>query len=134
MAIGVLGTLYGGLGVTQAAQAGFNQIYGVPATGSPTRSSPGFGAWGCWVSWAQESWSPRHRGDPVNRQWHLRQSGRVLHVAGYLLNFTVNVALFTAAFRLLTTRDLRFRQVLVGGLWRPRSGCSCRPSAALHLP
>src|SRR5947209_14493857 len=35
LAIGVLGTLYGGLGAMQAAQAGFNQIYGVARNKQP---------------------------------------------------------------------------------------------------
>ncbi len=43
------------------------------------------------------------------------QIGPAVLVLGYVLNYIVNVALFSAAFRLLTAVDLRFRQVLIGG-------------------
>ena len=35
LVIGILGTLYGALGAMQAAQASFNQIYGVPRNEQP---------------------------------------------------------------------------------------------------
>jgi uncharacterized BrkB/YihY/UPF0761 family membrane protein len=45
-----------------------------------------------------------------------RQLGPEVHVGGYILNYLVDFALFSAAFRLLTARDLRLRQVLSGGV------------------
>jgi uncharacterized BrkB/YihY/UPF0761 family membrane protein len=43
-----------------------------------------------------------------------RQVGPAIAVCGYLLNYAISVALFTAAFRVLTALPLRVRQVLPG--------------------
>jgi uncharacterized BrkB/YihY/UPF0761 family membrane protein len=42
--------------------------------------------------------------------------GTAVLVAGYVLTYAVNVALFSAAFQLLTAVELRLRQVIRGGL------------------
>jgi membrane protein len=115
LAVGVLGTLYGALGAMQAAQAGFNQIYGVPRNKQPNPIKSrvrslgllallGFGvllstALAITLATASKS---LHLATPVT-------------VIGYGLNYLVNVVLFSVAFQLLTARDLRFREVVEGG-------------------
>jgi YihY family inner membrane protein len=117
LAIGILGTLYGAMGATQAAQAGFNRIYGVPRHRQPNpiksrlRSLGLLALLGTGVLLAN--------GIPIilsTANGISSNLGDALHIAGYLLSYVVNVALFSAAFQLLTARDLRFRQVVVGGL------------------
>ncbi len=117
LAIGILGTLYGGLGAMQAAQAGFNQVYGVPRNRQPNPiksrvRSVGLLALlgsGILLSTVIAVILSTANGISANL-------GGALHVAGYVLNYAVNVALFSASFRLLTARELRVRQVLAGGI------------------
>jgi membrane protein len=117
LAIGILGTLYGALGATQAAQAGFNQIYGVPRNQQPNPiksrlRSIGLLALlgsGVLISTGIAVILSTANGISANL-------GDAVHVAGYGVSYLVNVALFSTAFRLLTARDLNLRQVVAGGL------------------
>ncbi len=117
LAIGILGTLYGGLGAMQAAQAGFNQIYGVPRSEQPNpiRSrlrSLGLLALlgsGVLISTGLAVILSTANGISANL-------ADAVQVAGYAVSYVVNVALFSTAFRLLTARDLGLRQVLAGGV------------------
>lgn len=117
LAIGILGTLYGGLGAMQAAQAGFNQIYGVPRNKQPNpvksrlRSVGLLALLGSGVILSTGIAVVLSTANGISA--HL---GPAVEAAGYVLNFLVNVALFSAAFRLLTARDLRLREVLAGGM------------------
>jgi membrane protein len=116
LAVGVLGTLYGGLGAMQAAQAGFNQIYGVPRNEQPNpirsrlRSLGLLALLGSGVLLSTGIAVMLSTGNGIS---HLL--GPVVHAGGYVLSYLINVALFSAAFQLLTARDLRTRQVLTGG-------------------
>jgi YihY family inner membrane protein len=110
LAIGIVGTLWAGLGVTQAAQNSMNQIWDVPKKDWPnflqTRlrgllmlailGSLTVGA--TFLSGLSTSGGPH------------ALTG-VLSVAGSLL---LNLALFLVAFRVLTNRDLSNRVVLPG--------------------
>jgi YihY family inner membrane protein len=117
LAIGIVGTLYGGLGAMQAAQAGFNQIYGVPRNKQPNPLKSRLRSLallallgsGVLISTAIAVILSTANGISTNL-------GDAVHVAGYGLSYVVNVALFSAAFRLLTARDLGLRQVLAGGM------------------
>jgi YihY family inner membrane protein len=117
LVIGVLGTLYGGLGAMQAAQAGFNHIYGVPRNRQPNpfksrlRSLGLLGLLGSGILVSTAIAAILSTANGVSHNL-----GTFLYVVGYVLNFIVNVALFTAAFQLLTTLELRFRQGLAGGV------------------
>jgi membrane protein len=117
LAIGVLGTLYGGLGATQAAQTAFNQIYGVPRSKQPNPIKSRVRSLGLLtllgsgvlISTGIAAILTTANGISTNLV-------DAAQVAGYIVGYVVNVALFSAAFKLLTARDLRLRQVVVGGV------------------
>lgn len=115
--IGVLGTIYGGTGVMQAAQASFNRIYGVPRNEEPNvfrsrvRSLALLALLGTGLLLSTAITIALATADGL-----FRELGQVLHVLGYVLSFLLALALFTGAFQLLTARTLRLRQVLRGGL------------------
>ncbi len=117
LAIGIIGTLYGGLGAMQAAQASFNQIYGVPRNEQPNpfksriRSVGLLAVLGSGVLISTGIAAALSTTNGLSRQL-----GTALHVSGYILTYAVNFALFSAAFRLLTARELKLRQVLRGVL------------------
>lgn len=117
LVIGVLGTVYGGLGAMQAAQASFNQIYAVPRNEQPNpfksriRSLALLGLLGSGVLLSTGIAAVLSTANGLSRQL-----GPAVHVGGYILNYAVDFALFSAAFQLLTAVELRFRQVLTGGL------------------
>ncbi len=117
LTIGILGTLYGGLGAMQAAQAGFNTIYGVPRNRQPNpiksrvRSLGLVGLLGSGVILSTALAAILATANGISSQL-----GVAVHVAGYVLNYALNVALFSAAFQLLTVLNLRTRQVLAGGM------------------
>jgi YihY family inner membrane protein len=115
--VGVLGTLYGGTGMMQAAQVGFNRIYGVPRNEQPNpvksrlRSLALLGLLGGAVLLSSAIPIALSTANGLSREL-----GPTIHVIGFLLSFVLALVLFTAAFTLLTTRQLGFRQVLRGGV------------------
>ncbi len=117
LALGIVGTLYGALGAMQAAQAAFNQVYGVPRNEQPNplvsrvRSVGLVGLLGTGVLVSTGIASLVSTTNRLSTQW-----GFGLRVAGYGLAFAINLALFTAAFQLLTARELRIRNVITGGV------------------
>jgi YihY family inner membrane protein len=117
LVIGILGLLYGGLGAMQAAQASFNQIYGVPRNKQPNpfksriRSLGLLGLLGSGVLISIGIAAILATTNGLSKHF-----GIVTHVLGYFLNYAVNFALFAASFRLLTAAELQLRQVMRGGL------------------
>jgi YihY family inner membrane protein len=117
LASGVLGTLYGGLGAMQAAQVGFNQIYGVPRNEQPNairsrvRSVGLLTLLGSGVLLSTGIAVILSTGNDISQLL-----SPVVHAGGYLLSYLINVALFSVAFKLLTARDLHLRQVVTGGM------------------
>lgn len=115
--VGVLGTLYGGSGGMQAAQAAFNRIYGVPRNEQPNplrsrvRSFQLLGLLGSGVLVSAGVAIALSTANDISRQLD-----PLVHALGYLLSFALAVALFTGAFQLLTARTLQWRQVVRGGL------------------
>jgi uncharacterized BrkB/YihY/UPF0761 family membrane protein len=59
LVIGLLGAVYGGLGVAQAGQNAMNTAWHVRSTTVPTRSRPGCAACCCWPPSAWACWPPR---------------------------------------------------------------------------
>ena len=117
LAVGVLGTLYGGLGAMQAAQAGFHRIYGVARHEQPNplrsrlRSLALLALLGSGVLLSTGIAVVLSTANGIS---HLL--GPAIHAGGYGLSYLIDVALFSAAFQLLTARELRTRQVLTGGM------------------
>lgn len=117
LAIGILGTLYGALGAMQAAQASFNQIYAVPRNKQPNplksrvRSFGLVGLLGSGVVLSTAIAAVLSTKNGLSKQL-----GPAFVIVGYVLNYIVDFALFSAAFKLMTTAELRLRQVVRGGL------------------
>src|SRR5579884_3574055 len=111
LAIGVIGTLYGGLGAMQAAQAAFNQIYGVPRNEQPNpfksrlRSLRLLALLGSGVLLSTGLAVILSTANGLSRQ-----IGPTVHVVGYILNYLLDLGLFSAAFQLLTALELKVRQ------------------------
>ena len=117
LAIGIILTLYGGLGATQAAQTAFNRIYAVPRNEQPNplksrlRSVLIVFLLGGGVLLSTAVAVLVSSTNSVSA--HL---GSTLRWGGLLLTFLINAAIFIGAFQLLTARRLRVRQVIWGGL------------------
>jgi membrane protein len=113
----VLGTLYGGSGGMQAAQAAFNRIYGVPRNEQPNplrsrvRSFQLLGLLGTGVIVSAGIAIALSTANDISRGLD-----PFVHALGYLLSFAIAIVLFTGAFELLTARKLHWRQLLRGGL------------------
>jgi YihY family inner membrane protein len=118
LAVGIAGSLYGGLGIMQAAQAAFNQMYGIPRNEQPNPLTSrlrslallallGGGIIGTTVLTFFVATVRSFGGTTI---------GDGIAAAGYVLAFILNVALFTGAFQLLTARRLHWSDVLTGGL------------------
>ena len=110
LAIGIVGALLAGMGVTSAAQNAFNRIWHVPFKDRPNfifsrlRSLAVLAILGTLtiVSTAAAGF--------VGASSH----GALAVVAGVLVAFAVNVALFMTAFTLLTAADVSWREYLPG--------------------
>jgi YihY family inner membrane protein len=116
--IGVITSLYGALGAMQAAQAGFNQIYGVPRNEQPNpfksrlRSLGLVSLLGAAILLSTGVAAVIGTSNPLSARL-----GTALRIVGYLLTFLINAVLFSAAFQLLTSRDLHLRDVIRGGIF-----------------
>ena len=117
LVIGILGSLYGGLGVMQAAQAALNRIYAVPRFAQPNpllsrlRSlllvlALGLGAV---ASTALTAFVTTFSGA-------LPVPGPVVTAAGTLAGLTINVGIFLVIYQGLTARRLDWRNVAVGAV------------------
>ena len=117
LAVGIAGTLYGGLGAMQAAQAAFNQINGVPRNEQPNpvksrlRSVGLLGLLGTAVLLSTAIAALVSTANRVSAEF-----GIGFRLAGYGLTFVINVALFTGACHLLTARRLHLRHLITGGI------------------
>lgn len=117
LAVGIIGTVYGGLGVAQAGQNAFNEVWSVPRNERPNpfRSRLrslllllvlGAGALATTTLSALGS-SSRDFGADL---------GTGLRVGAILLAVVVNIMLFEIGFRVGTARAIRTRDVLLGAI------------------
>ena len=117
LAIGVIVSLYGGMGATQAAQYAFNRIYAVPRNEQPNpfksrlRSILMLFVLGGGVLIAT---GVAVLASTANQL--AAGLGVWLRALGILLSFLVDAGVFIGAFQLLTARKLHVRQVIWGGL------------------
>jgi membrane protein len=110
---GVLGSLYGGIGVVQATQNALNKMWGVPRNSRPNPvtarlrsllllAAGGAGILATTVLSALTTTAGAYGGG--------------VRVSGIVITVVLNVALFTIAFRVLTARPLTTAQVRLGAL------------------
>ena len=117
LAVGAAGTLYGGLGATTSAQCAFNQVYGVPRFRQPNPLVTRVRGLGLLVLIGLFILASTGLGVAAATTNDLSARYGPLPRAGvYVVTFLMDVALFSGAFQLLTAADLRFRNVLAGGV------------------
>ena len=112
LAVGIVTALWGGMGVTQAAQNAMNEVWDVKRSERPNffvgrlRSLLMLVVLGAFVVVATAS---AGLGASVGRGWW----ARILTVA---IALVVNLGLYMVAFRVLTRKDLTWRDVLPGAI------------------
>jgi YihY family inner membrane protein len=117
LAVGILGTLYGGLGVAQAAQYAMNTIWHIPRAKRPNALKSrlrslmllvvvGLSILGTTVLSALGT----------NDKAYGASLGAGIKVMLLIAAFAVNVGVFTLGFRVATARDLTLRQTLPGAI------------------
>jgi YihY family inner membrane protein len=110
---GILGSLYGGLGVVQATQNALNKMWGVPRSSRPNPITArlrsllllaigGAGILATTVLSALTATAGTY--------------GSGVRLGAIIVAITLNIALFTIAFRVLTARTLTTAQVRVGAV------------------
>jgi YihY family inner membrane protein len=117
LVIGMLGCVYGGLGVVQAVQTMLNKVWGVPRDSRPNPVRArlrsllllAFGGLSVIVTTVLSALASA--GDAYGRS--LGDSVRVLASAAAI---ALNVTLFVVAFRVLTARHVAVRQILAGAV------------------
>ncbi len=117
LGVGIVGTLYGGLGVAQAGQNAMNTVWAVPRHRRPNpitsrvRSLGLLAILGTGVIVTTVLSGAASSGTAFGL--HLGAAGKTLALAG---SVAANGALFTVAFRVLTARHVGIRVVLPGAL------------------
>jgi membrane protein len=110
LAIGIAGTLLAGMGVTSAAQNAFNGIWDVPHKHRPNFLFSRLRSLGMLAILGTLTIVSTVAAGFVGSSAH----GALAVVAGVLVAFVVNVALFMTAFKLLTAADVSWRDLLPG--------------------
>jgi YihY family inner membrane protein len=112
LAVGIVGSLWGGLGVVQAGQNAMNGVWNVPVKDQPNfwksrlRALIMLVALGAFVIASAVLSGLGSAGGGV---------GTVLKVLAVVGSLLLNLAVFLAAFRILTAEDLTWGDVFVGG-------------------
>jgi YihY family inner membrane protein len=112
LAIGAVGSLLAGMGVTSAAQNAFNRIWDVPFKDRPNFLFSRLRSLGMLAILGTLSILSTVLAGFVGTSSH----GTAAVIAGVAFAFLVNVALFMAAFGLLTAGDISWRDLLPGVL------------------
>ncbi|HEX9312622.1 MAG TPA: YihY/virulence factor BrkB family protein [Actinomycetota bacterium] len=116
LAVGIVGTLWAGLGVTQAAQNAMNVVWDVPRKDRPNflfsrlRGLLLLAVLGTVVVASTFAGGFAASGG-TNSVLDV-----LLRVAGLLVSLLLNVVLFAVSYRVLTSRDLSWRDVLPGAI------------------
>jgi YihY family inner membrane protein len=135
LAVGIAGSLYGGLGIMQAAQAAFNHIYGIPRIEQPNALSSRLRSLGLLALLGTGIVAATALTIFVNTVSSVGGTAisTGLTVAGDLLSYALYVAVFTGAFQLLTARELRWRNVLTGGMLAAASWLALQAEGTAYL-
>jgi membrane protein len=110
LAIGIAGSLLAGMGVTSAAQNAFNRIWGVPFKRRPNFLYSRVRSLGMLAVLGTMTIVSTVAAGFVGASSH----GVVEVLAGILVAFLLNLAVFMIAFKLLTAVDLSWRELLPG--------------------
>jgi membrane protein len=110
LAIGIAGTLLAGMGITSAAQNAFNSIWDVPHKSRPNFLSSRLRSLGMLAVLGTLTIVSTVAAGFVGASAH----GALAVVAGVLVAYVVNLALFMSAFKLLTAADVGWRDLLPG--------------------
>jgi membrane protein len=110
LAIGLVGALLAGLGITGATQNAFNRIWSVPHKHRPDFISTRLRGLAMLAGLGTLSIASTVAAGFVGAGSH----GALAVAAGIVVAFIFNVALFMLAFKLLTAIDLHWRDLLLG--------------------
>jgi membrane protein len=110
LTIGVLGSLFAGLGITGATQNAFNQIWGVPHKHRPNFLTSRLRGLGLLVVLGALNIISTVAAGLVSAQ----SGGAAAVIGGIVVAFVANLLLFFTAFRLLTALDIPTRDLLPG--------------------
>lgn len=110
LAIGLAGALLAGMGITGATQSAFNRIWGVPFRARPNYLHSRLRGLGMLALLGTLSIVSTAAAGFVGSSTHA--APKVL--AGVVVAFAFNLALFMAAFKLLTAAELSWRQLAPG--------------------
>ena len=110
LAVGIAGSLLAGMGVTSAAQNALNRIWDVPFKRRPNFLSSRLRSLGMLAVLGTMTIVSTVAAGFVGASSH----GVVAVVAGILVAFLLNLAVFMTAFKLLTAVDLSWRELLPG--------------------
>jgi membrane protein len=110
LVIGIVISLLAGLGIMNVTQNAFNRIWGVPFKSRPNWASTRLRGLAMLALLGTLAIVSTVAGGFVGSSAH----GAVAVVAGVLVAFAVNLALFMCAFKLLTAVELGWRDLLAG--------------------
>ncbi len=112
LVVGIVGALLAGMGITNATQNAFNRIWGVPYKARPNFLKLRLRGLGMLAILGTLTIISTVAAGYVGAASH----GAAAVVAGVLLAFVTNLALFMIAFKLLTAEDLSWRDLWIGVL------------------
>jgi membrane protein len=110
LGVGVIGSLLAGMGITGATQNAFNRIWNVPFKNRPNFLQARLRGLGMLAMLGTMSILSTTAAGFVGTSSH----AALAVVAGVVLAFVLNLALFMTAFKLLTAVDVSWRQLLPG--------------------
>jgi membrane protein len=110
LAIGVLGSLLAGMGITGATQSAFNRIWNVPFKDRPNFLHARLRGLGMLAILGTLSIVSTTAGGFVGSSSHAAPAV----LAGVIVAFVLNLALFMTAFKLLTAVEVSWRELLPG--------------------
>ena len=114
--LGLLGLIYGGMGAMQASQYAFNHIYAVPRNEQPNPVRSRKRSLGLLLILGTTILISTGINVMISNNGLSPGMGIGLTIVGYLASFLLNVGLFSSAFQVLTALDLRWRDVIAGGI------------------
>ncbi len=115
--LGVVLLIYGGLGAMQAAQYAFNHIYAVPRNEQPNPLRSRTRSLGLLLALGTTILVSTGINVLISNRGSLSPGlGTGLTVVGYSASFFLLVGLFSVAFQVLTAIELRWRDVIAGGV------------------